>query len=130
MWKVCGRIQGINACGDLKCTNQPGADLSPCVKMEVARAFMTIACIISFIAAIILFLRVVPQLGPNQVIAYTSKALPIISLAAGAIGFGVGLSFILDYLSLKFSIGAILAAVALGLNLIGIIAAVISPIKN
>lgn len=91
---------------------------------------MTIACIISFIAAMILFARVVPQIGANRLIAYTSKGLPVISLIAGVIGFGVGLYLVLADLELKLAIAGILGAVALATNLIGIIIAAISPIDN
>ena len=104
--------------------------MSPCAKMQTGRAFMTIACIISFVAAVILFARVVPKIGANRLIAYTSKGLPVVSLIAGVIALGVGLSFVLDDLELKFAIAGILAAVALGINLIGIIIAAVSPIDD
>ena len=78
----------------------------------------------------ILFARVVPQIGANRLIAYTSKGLPVASLIAGVIGFGVGLYVILADLEIKFATAGILGAVALAVNLIGIIVAAISPIDN
>lgn len=130
LWKGCRYIDGIRVCADLICKASPGVNVSPCVKMETGRAFMTIACIVSFMAAMLLFARVVPQLGANRLIAYTSKGLPVIALIAGAIGYGVGLSFILDDLGATFGIAGILGAVALGLNLFGLLIAAISPFDN
>lgn len=128
LWRVCGQTNfGFYACGEYICNQLGGGLTRSCDKIQAARAFVTIACILSGIAALCLLAQLVDSIGDNRLIGLISKFLPLTSLIAGVIGFAVGVAFILGDFKLTFGAAAILAVVALVTNLIGMILAAISP---
>ncbi len=87
--------------------------------MMVSRAFVTIACIISALSALCLFVCGVIRKDSDQVLIIISKILLIVSFIAGLIGVAVGVAFVTNS---PFEYG--LAASAI----IGIIAVIINAI--
>ena len=80
------------------------------------------ACILSAFAAICLFTRVVESLGSNTIVSLISKGLPVLSLISGIIGVALGISFA-TFGTLKIGGAAIVAIVALIVNLVGAVLA-------
>ncbi|CAF3669271.1 unnamed protein product [Rotaria socialis] len=105
LWRGCASILQLTACSNLlsSCTLRNGESLPLCQKMMAARAFVTIACIISGASAVCLF-------------AYILQI-------TGVIGIALGIVFATDNGGLPIkksvSVGAILAILAVAMNLIG-----------
>ena len=124
LWRFCQQQQGQSICIAFDCNTDTTKDSALCSKMQAARAFVTMACILSAFAAICLFTRVVESLGSNTIVSLISKALPILSLISGIIGVALGISFATSAtLNLKIGGAAIVAIIALIVNLVGAVLA-------
>jgi hypothetical protein len=58
-----------------------------------ARAFMTIACILSALSVIGLFTNLKDETSSNQMMVTISKVLVVVCFVVGLIGVAVGISF-------------------------------------
>ncbi|CAF3435174.1 unnamed protein product [Rotaria socialis] len=125
LWRGCASILQLTACSNLlsSCTLRNGESLPLCQKMMAARAFVTIACIISGASAVCLFAYILQSINKYQKVLIISKILTFSSLVTGVIGIALGIVFATDNGGLPIkksvSVGAILAILAVAMNLIG-----------
>jgi len=128
LWRTCASASGITQCFNFPstCLDELPEALPTCHKILVARAFVTIACIISPLSALCLILCAVISTDSNRIVITISKLLPFVSLVAGIIGVAVGIVFVtsspLPY-SFKLSDAAFLGITAVVVNMIGAILA-------
>ncbi|CAF1415039.1 unnamed protein product, partial [Adineta steineri] len=124
LWRECLPGPNVIICGPLRC---PGGIYGPdfCGRIFAGRAFMTLACILSGITTISLFICAFTDVGKNRILLLITKASAFVCLIMGIIGVGVGGSIIqiLSEGSVKFSLGAAstLGIIAIIINLVGAI---------
>jgi hypothetical protein len=97
-----------------------------CSKILAARAFMTLACIISGITAICSFASAVTNDNTNRILLLATKGLVFVCLVMGIIGVAVGSDASVNFGGgeLKLGAAAIVGIVAIIINFGGAIAAV------
>ncbi|CAF3595869.1 unnamed protein product [Adineta steineri] len=124
LWKKCDQGPDGSECELLKCPMKDD-DSSVCSRILAGRAFMTLACILSGITTISLFICAFTDVGKNRILLLITKASAFVCLIMGIIGVGVGGSIIqiLSEGSVKFSLGAAstLGIIAIIINLVGAI---------
>ncbi|CAF5086136.1 unnamed protein product, partial [Rotaria magnacalcarata] len=127
LWRACISINGPTKCGNIisDCELYRGQAIQRCHKMIAARAFVTIACILSALSAVCIFTYIIIQTETNQILFMISKVLPILSFIAGIIGLAVGIAFITSSDSVKLSSATFVDIVAVAINVIGAILAVL-----
>ncbi len=92
LWKTCDSSGGSKQCVDITCP-QSGSDTAGlCSKILAARAFVTLACIISAISALCLLLSVGMIDKTRQILINVGKGLAFACLIMGIIGIAVGIS--------------------------------------
>jgi hypothetical protein len=88
--------------------------------MMVARAFVTIACILSALSALCLFACIITRTDLNRIMSIISNILPIVSFVAGLIGLSFGIAFIMTFpVDFQMDVATILGITAVGINAIG-----------
>ncbi|CAF1527983.1 unnamed protein product [Adineta ricciae] len=131
LWRTCDTLAGIKICVDLpsSCSLTKGQSESICQKMITARAFLTLACILSGISVLCLFAGIVLTDHQQKIILLTSKILTVGSFLTGVIGLSVGIAYATSTgglpLSVSLNVAAILVIVAVVLNLCAAIFALI-----
>jgi hypothetical protein len=125
LWRACLSTEDETTCRELPktCSQELPENLPACNKMMVARAFVTIACIISGLSALCLFARAMIESASRRIIIMISKVLPIVSFIAGVIGVAFGIAYILSTNGAKILEAAILGITAVAINTIGSILA-------
>jgi len=125
LWKSCASVFGQTVCGDYTCSS----DNSSCGKILAARAFVTIACILSIISAVSLFVSLVASDRLRSMLLLVGKLLAWICLIAGIIGVAIGIDTLTRYESERVPWGAssIIGVIALVVNAVG---AVVSLLAN
>ncbi|CAF2064200.1 unnamed protein product, partial [Rotaria magnacalcarata] len=125
LWRSCFSMLQSTKCLNIpsSCTLPNGESSSLCQKMMAARAFVTVACIISGASAICLFAYILQSINKYQKVIIISKILTFSSLLAGVIGITLGIVSTTDNgglpIKISVSVGAILAILAVAINLIG-----------
>ena len=121
LWRACVSMESETTCGELPktCSDALPEALPVCSKMLVARAFLTIACIISGLSVLFLFARAMMESTARKIIIMISKILPVVSFIAGIIGVAVGINYILSSNGGKIREAAILGITAVAFNAIG-----------
>ncbi|UJR24608.1 hypothetical protein I4U23_005983 [Adineta vaga] len=131
LWRLCTTAFGPRKCEDQisSCSLFEGEVASACHKMLAARVFITLACIFSAISAICLVACAIEAINKNPMIVMVVKILPIICFVMGIIGLALGISYttFTGSISMKVSLGAgaILVIIAVIINLIGAILALV-----
>ena len=124
LWQYCGPVSlgSGTICIGLPCTSSEAPD--QCKRIVAGRAFMTIACILSPIAAILLILLIVGIKMNNRMVLISIKALPTLCLVMGILGVALGGSgtIVVFAASVKLGPAAIIGFIAVILNLVGAIA--------
>ncbi|CAF3767698.1 unnamed protein product, partial [Adineta steineri] len=127
LWKSCRLTSDGTQCGPLGCSGVLIVS-GLCSRILAGRAFMTLACILSGITTICLFICAFTDIGKNRILLLITKALAFGCLIMGIIGVGVGGSIIqiLSVGNVKYSLGAAstLGVVAIIINLVGAVASV------
>jgi len=125
LWKSCASVFGQTVCGDYTCSS----DNSSCGKILAARAFVTIACILSIISAVSLFVSLVASDRLRSMLLSVGKLLAWICLIAGIIGVAIGVDTLTRYENERVPWGAssIIGVIALVVNAVG---AVVSLLVN
>ncbi|CAF1661271.1 unnamed protein product [Adineta ricciae] len=129
LWRVCLTVVEVQICyGDVSsCESIKGELASACHKMLAARSFVTLACIFSAISGICLFACLLESINKNTNVITMIKIIPIICFIIGIIGLALGISYTTvtgpEIISMSLGAGAILAIIAVILNLIGVILA-------
>ena len=134
LWRSCVSVPDNKVCVNGPdpsiCSLITGETADVCHKMIAARAFITIACIISGISAVCFFARTLETINQNKMVIMTSMGLAIGSFVAGVIGLALGITATTatGSLPVKVSINAaaILAIIAVVINLIGAVLAVLT----
>ncbi|CAF1631779.1 unnamed protein product [Adineta ricciae] len=131
LWRVCLTVFGVHTCSDhvSSCESIKGEHANVCHKMLAARAFMTLACIFSAISATCLFACLLESINKNTNVITMIKIIPFVCFIMGIIGLALGISYTTvtgpEIISMSLGAGAILAIIAVILNLIGAILALI-----
>src|SRR5579871_6012548 len=101
LWHRCESNASEPMCAklDLTCSQTEGENLSLCHKRMVARAFVTVACIMSALSFLCLFTCAMINTDSNRIIAVISKILPFVSCITGIIGVAVGIAFAISSLN-------------------------------
>ena len=125
LWKSCMIASGHTECDDYTCSSGN----SSCGKILAARAFVTIACILSIISAVSLFVSLVASDRLRSMLLLVGKLLAWICLIAGIIGVAIGIDTLTRYESERVPWGAssIIGVIALVVNAVG---AVVSLLAN
>ncbi|CAF1502116.1 unnamed protein product [Adineta steineri] len=127
LWKICGSGPGVKECISIKCPAATG-DSSFCSKILAGRAFITLACILSGITTIFLFICAVIDEKISRILSLAAKVLAFVCVIMGIIGVGTGGSTLktLSVGDFKFSFGAafIIGIVAIIINLVGAITSI------
>ena len=126
LWRVCVTISGNTTCQKYPpCST----DESFCSKLFASRAFVTIACILSIISAVSLFVSLVASDRLRSMLLLVGKLLAWICLIAGIIGVAIGIDTLTRYESERVPWGAssIIGVIALVVNAVG---AVVSLLAN
>ena len=125
LWKSCMIASGHTECDDYTCSSGN----SSCGKILAARAFVTIACILSIISAVSLFVSLVASDRLRSMLLSVGKLLAWICLIAGIIGVAIGVDTLTRYESERVPWGAssIIGVIALVVNAVG---AVVSLLVN
>ncbi|CAF3741629.1 unnamed protein product [Rotaria socialis] len=119
LWQGCISIPGYTQCSALVCL-LPGS--TPCIKNGAARAFVTLACIFSAVAALCLLASAILT-DLSKLLAMMVKIVPFSSLLVGVIGVGVGINLVTYKTVFSIGAAAIVGILALILNLAGTILA-------
>jgi hypothetical protein len=92
LWKTCGSSGGLKECVDITCPQSESDTTDFCSKILAARAFVTLACIISAISALCLLISVGMIDKTRQILINVGKGLAFACLIMGIIGIAVGIS--------------------------------------
>ncbi|CAF1348292.1 unnamed protein product [Adineta steineri] len=124
LWKTYYSYSGVTTCNNINCPAVTD-DNGFCSRIMVSRAFMTLACILSGITAICLFICAFIDEKKSRIFSLITIALASVCLIMGIIGVAVGGSIqqtlYLNSSQLNFGTGFIIGAVAVGINFIGTI---------
>ena len=118
LWQTCAQLSETKVCNRLSCPSGSG---SICGKIHAARAFMTLACIVSAFAVVLLLLMIFAKNSINNLLLMVSKILPFICLLMGILGVALGTSATTgsqfeDGYQLELGAAAIVGIVALVIN--------------
>ena len=123
LWKSCVKFNSKTTCANFACVGSHGGI---CDKIKAARAFMTLACLVSGVAVILLITMIVLNKSINSLFLLIIKILPIVCLLMGIIGVGLGADGTRSFGSLgtkKLSLGpaAIVGIIGILINLVAAI---------
>ncbi|CAF1513643.1 unnamed protein product, partial [Didymodactylos carnosus] len=114
LWKSCG----LNLCISNTCP-KAAASQPKCIQLQVARALITVACLISIISALCLMAG--GALSVPKALAYVGIGLAVVTFICGLVGFAVGISALKTGGPGKMGAAAACAIIAWILALIGAI---------
>ncbi|CAF1482332.1 unnamed protein product [Adineta steineri] len=124
LWQYCSTVSGSTTCANINCPSATD-DNGYCNRLMASRAFMTIACILSGIAAICLLICAFIDEKISRILLLAAKVLAFVCVIMGIIGVATGGSAIQVYFQntnqLNFSTGFALGIVAIVINLVGAI---------
>jgi len=127
LWQGCVTTPDEKSCESIPCPSEQSGAASLCSKILAARAFMTLACIISGITAVCSFACAVTKDNTNRILLLATKGLVFVCLVTGIIGVAVGSNASLNYGGgegeFKLGAAAIVGIVAIIINFGGAIAA-------
>lgn len=125
IWRSCATIPNITSqCINIEC---PKKDLYPgffCSKIIAVQAFVTIACIMSSIAAVLLFATAVISDNKNDIRLIAGRVLTFICLVMGTIGVAIGINVTNEngtYIGLGWGTSAIIGIFATIIDFCGVI---------
>jgi hypothetical protein len=127
LWQSCETILNLGQqCFNINC---PQGDTTIfCSKILAARVFVTLACIISAISALLLFATAVTNDNIRRILLMAGKGLAFACLIIGTIGVAVGINVATDtglQTNLTWGASSIIGIVAIVLNFCGAIASVL-----
>ena len=128
LWRGCSTVPGAAFCLDTvsSCPSElPPSLVAICHKMIAAKAFMTLACLLSAFSALCIFSNLTNNTNSNSMMIMICRLLPVLCFVCGIIGVGLGIAYITDQELLKISTAAILGIAAVVLNLIGAVLTVL-----
>ncbi|CAF1482384.1 unnamed protein product [Adineta steineri] len=124
LWQYCTTYSGSSTCANINCPSATG-DNDYCSRILASRAFMTIACILSGITTICLFICECIDKKISRILSLAAKVLAFVCVIMGIVGVGTGGSAIRllsqNTNQLNFSTGFALGVVAIVINLVGAI---------
>jgi hypothetical protein len=127
LWQRCGTSPVPKFCDSIPCPSEESGAASLCSKILAARAFMTLACIISGITAVCSFACAVTKDNTNRILLLATKGLVFVCLVMGIIGVAVGSNATVnpggDIIKFRLGAAAIVGIVAIIINFGGAIVA-------
>ncbi len=129
LWRTCSPITNLGqVCVSVGCPPSEGDTGSFCSKILAARAFVTLACIMSGISTLLLFISVATSDNAKQILLMAAKGLAFACLVMGIIGVAVAINGTTETAletKLDWGASAIIGIIAIVLNLCGAIATVL-----
>jgi hypothetical protein len=123
LWSLCGGTYGNEACASWdNCFL--AFSTSACAKMYASRAFMMIDLVLSivgflYLIVVLIFLIIRKEHGESPAAIFL--CFHLLTFLAGIIGFPIGISFALNINGSSVGVAAILAIVAVILDLVSVI---------
>ncbi len=127
IWKICITVIKTTECLAISC-GKGGVDFGVCDKTIAAKILLTCTCIIAAISALCFFLVAQKSENINQKLLLTMKILVFISLIMGIISVSaviIATRSTIPQLKLRLGVSAYLGIIAIIINLIGAIIAVL-----
>jgi hypothetical protein len=130
LWQSCETDPNIGqVCVGITCPQQDDTT-NICSRLLAARAFVTLACIISGFSALLLFACVATGDNTRRILLIAGKALAFVCLVMGIIGIAVGINVTTDTngefgIQLSWGASAIIGVIAIVLNFFGAIVSVL-----
>ncbi|CAF1463924.1 unnamed protein product [Rotaria sordida] len=124
LWRSCVTVSNMKQCVAITCPSE-NDEIGFCSKILVARAFVTISCVLSGISAICLLVYTIIGDSAPRVLLLVAKGLVLACLIMGIIGVAVGINAKIDTgseVKLQLGAAAIIGIVAIIINFFGIIA--------
>jgi hypothetical protein len=118
LWQYCGSVNSMSACVSMDSVVLP-SNIN--AQMLAARAFITIACILSGIATVCVVVCGFVKEDSSGILVRLAKVLPFATLVGGIIGVAVGIVYAIPSSVLRIGVASILGIIALVFNLIGAI---------
>ncbi len=125
LWRSCPTNLISTLCFPIYCGQGKSSTGSYCMKILTARAFVTLACIMSGVSALCLCLSVVTNEKIRHILLMTGKVLAFTCLIVGIIGVAVGIDVSTSNgngQKLKLGAASIIGIIVLIINLWGAIA--------
>ncbi|CAF3822054.1 unnamed protein product [Rotaria magnacalcarata] len=125
LWKSCTSTRSGKTCLKVSCMLKKSNETSFCSKIQAARIFITLACILSGISTICFVIRVLLSEKITGILILAPKALAIPCLLIGCIGVPIGINTCINTIyGMEFNLGnaAIIGIIAVFMNFFGIIA--------
>ncbi|CAF1069151.1 unnamed protein product [Adineta steineri] len=124
LWQACRTYSTTSTCANINCPAS-GNDNGYCGRLMAGRAFMTLACIFSGIAAICLLVCAFADEKISRILTIAGKVLAIVCVIMGIIGVATGGSaqqvLWQGTNQLNFTAGFGLGIVAIIINIVGFI---------
>ncbi|CAF1187018.1 unnamed protein product [Adineta steineri] len=124
LWQACRTYSTTSSCGNINCPASSN-DNGYCGRLMAGRAFMTLACIFSGIAAICLLVCAFADEKISRILTIAGKVLAFVCVIMGIIGVATGGSaqqvLWQGYNQLNLTAGFGLGIVAFIINLVGAI---------
>jgi len=130
LWRTCTSPPNLGQrCVDIKCPLE-GVTTNACSQILAARAFVTLACIMSGFSALLLFASVATADNIRRILLIAGKGLAFTYLIMGIIGIAVGINVTTDTkgefgTQLSWGASAIIGVIAIVLNFCGAIVSVL-----
>jgi hypothetical protein len=120
LWKVCSPVWNLGQlCFDIQ---------NEGTKLLAARAFVTLACIMSVISALLLFSSVATSDYTKQILLMVGKSLAFACLIMGVVGVALGINVTTEtvlHIKSNWGASAIIGVIAIVLNFCGAIVSVL-----
>ncbi|CAM4959486.1 unnamed protein product [Rotaria socialis] len=129
LWRECVKF-GTTTCVNfpLGCTGVPSSSIGRCIKIIMARLFVTFACILSAFGALFLLMVGISQ-NPNASFIMFGKACATVSFISGIVGVSLGISWAMYGGGVTVGAAAILGIVGIIISFISTVFAAMIP-KN
>ena len=124
LWRCCFSMDGESVCEGWPMKNLLRSAL---LKIQSARAFITIACILSAFTTLCSLACAFIEGNSRKMLIKTVKLLSFTTLVGGIIGVAVGITFAMPDGRFQIAVASIISIVALVFNLLGAIATIIIP---
>ncbi|CAF1157714.1 unnamed protein product [Adineta steineri] len=122
LWRWCNSTTDDTTCADISCPSEDFPS-SFCNKILAARAFITLACILSgFCGTLSVIYCAISGERSARPLILTKKCLAVACLIMGIIAIAIGISATMtaqNGFKLRLGVAAILGIVGVGINLIG-----------
>ncbi len=125
LWRTCSTSSNTEKqCYSIQCPQTGDDTTGYCSKLLAARAFVTLACIMSGISAVLLFISVATSDNGKQILLMAGRGLAFVCLIMGIIGVAIGINLATG-ISSNWGAAAIIGIIAIIINFCGAVASIL-----